>query len=100
MNQSINLIDFFAEGICKPSLRRHLASTQVSWTENSHYNTSNKYPGVDLEQAKAIRSFLAEMDDENLNELVNEHFDRTLKRWLAEMSLNTVRPFLFRLSPS
>ena len=36
-----------------------------------HYNTSNKYPGIDLVKAKDINNFLSNLNDQFLNELVS-----------------------------
>jgi hypothetical protein len=38
--------------------------------KEKHYNTSNKYPGIDLSKAKDIYNFLSNLNDQFLNELV------------------------------
>jgi len=40
--------------------------------QEKHYNTSNKYPGIDLSKAKDIYNLLSTLNDQFLNELVNK----------------------------
>jgi hypothetical protein len=43
----------------------------ASFLDNErHYNTSNRYPGLDLTKAKDISNLLSNLNDNYLNELV------------------------------
>jgi hypothetical protein len=46
----------------------------ASFLDNErHYNTSSRYPGLDLSKAKDIHNLLSSLNNEYLNELVRLH---------------------------
>lgn len=49
----------------------------ASFLDNErHYDTSNRYPGVDLSKAKSIQKFLLNLKDDQLNEMIIERLTK------------------------